>query len=86
MAAQWTCFLISVWFRFYSSPNIVWVIKSRRMRWAGHVARMGESKGVYVVLVGRSEEKNFDVLLTVHLSIFILVINQLDAQKKFVLQ
>ena len=29
----------------YSSPNIVWVIKSRRMRWAGHVARMGEERG-----------------------------------------
>jgi len=31
----------------YSSINIVWVIKSRRMRWAGHVARMGEGRGVY---------------------------------------
>ena len=40
----------------YSSPNIVWVIKSRRMRWAGHVARMGE-KGVYRVLVGKPEGK-----------------------------
>jgi hypothetical protein len=29
----------------YSSPNIIWVIKSRRMRWAGHVARMGEGRG-----------------------------------------
>jgi hypothetical protein len=36
----------------YSSPNIVRVIKSRRMRWAGHVARMGEGRGVYTVLVG----------------------------------
>jgi hypothetical protein len=36
----------------YSSPNIVTVIKSRRMRWAGHVARMGEGRGVYGVLVG----------------------------------
>ena len=35
----------------YSSPNIVRVIKSRRMRWAGHVARMGEGRGVYRVLV-----------------------------------
>jgi hypothetical protein len=35
----------------YSSPNIVWVIKSRRMRWAGHVARMGERRGVYRVFV-----------------------------------
>ena len=36
----------------YSSPNIVRVIKSRRMRWAGHVAHMGEGRGVYRVLVG----------------------------------
>jgi hypothetical protein len=41
----------------YSSPNIVRVIKSRRMRWAGHVARMGEGRGIYRVLVGRSEGK-----------------------------
>jgi len=39
----------------YSSPNIVRVIKSRRMRWVGHVARMGEERGVYRVLVGRPE-------------------------------
>ena len=39
----------------YCSPNIVWVIKSRRMRWAGHVARMGEERGVYRVLVGKPE-------------------------------
>jgi hypothetical protein len=41
----------------YSSPNVVRVIKSRRMRWAGHVARMGEGRGVYRVLVGRPERK-----------------------------
>jgi len=39
----------------YSSPNIVRVIKSRRMRWAGHVARMGEGKSVYKILVGKPE-------------------------------
>ena len=39
----------------YSSPNIVRVIKSRRMRWAGHVARMGGESGVYRVLVGKPE-------------------------------
>ena len=39
----------------YSSPNIVWVIKLRRMRWAGHVAHMGEERGVYRVLVGKLE-------------------------------
>jgi len=41
----------------YSSPNIVRVIKSRRIRWAGHVARMGEERGVYRVLVGKPEVK-----------------------------
>jgi len=39
----------------YPSPNIVQVIKSRRMRWAGHVARMGEERGVYRVLLGKPE-------------------------------
>jgi len=37
----------------YSSPNIVQVIKSRRMRWAGHVAIKGETRGVYRVLAGK---------------------------------
>jgi hypothetical protein len=37
----------------YYSPNIVRMIKARRMRWAGHVARVGEGRGVYRVLVGR---------------------------------
>jgi hypothetical protein len=41
----------------YSSPNMDRVIKSRRMRWAGHVARMGEGRGVYRVLVGRPDGK-----------------------------
>jgi len=41
----------------YCSPSILRVIKSRRMRWAGHVARMGEGRGVYRVLVGKPEEK-----------------------------
>jgi hypothetical protein len=41
----------------YCSPNIVRVIKSRRMRWAGHVARMGEEKEVYRVFVGKPEGK-----------------------------
>ena len=42
---------------FYSSPNNVRVIKSRRMIWAGHVALMGERGGVYSVLVGKPEGK-----------------------------
>ena len=41
----------------YSSPNIVWVNKSRRMRWAWHVTGMGERNGVYRILVGKSEVK-----------------------------
>ena len=41
----------------YSSPNIVRVIKSRNMRWAGHVARMGERRGVHRVPVGKPEGK-----------------------------
>ena len=38
----------------YSLPNIVRVVKSRRMRWAGHVARMGQGRGVYRVLGGET--------------------------------
>ena len=41
----------------YSSPNTVWVIKSRRMRWVGYIARMGKRKSVYRVLVGKPEGK-----------------------------
>jgi hypothetical protein len=41
----------------YSSPDIIRQIKSRRMRWAGHVARMGEGRNVYRVLVGKPEGK-----------------------------
>jgi len=41
----------------YVSPNFVRVIKSRRMRWAGHLARMGEGRGMYRVLVGKPEGK-----------------------------
>jgi hypothetical protein len=41
----------------YSLPNIVRVVKSRRMRWAGHVACMGEGRGVQRVLVGKPEGK-----------------------------
>jgi hypothetical protein len=41
----------------YSSPNIIRQIKSRRMRWAGHVAHMGEERNVYRVLMGKPEGK-----------------------------
>jgi len=42
----------------YSLPNFVRVVKSRRMIWAGHVARMGEGSGVHRVLVGNPEGKS----------------------------
>jgi hypothetical protein len=41
----------------YSWPNIVRVINARRIRWAGHVARLGEVRGAYNILVGRPEER-----------------------------
>ena len=41
----------------YSLPSIVRVVKSRRMRWAGHVVHMGEGRGVHRVLVGKPERK-----------------------------
>ena len=41
----------------FSLPNTVQVVKSRRLRWAGHVARMGEERGVHRVLVGKPEGK-----------------------------
>jgi hypothetical protein len=42
---------------FYSSPNIIRISKSRRMRWAGHVARMGEKRNAYRLFVGKPEGK-----------------------------
>jgi len=45
------------WNDLYSSPNIVWVIKSRRMRLVVHVAHMGERKVIYKVVVGKPEGK-----------------------------
>jgi len=41
----------------YSSPNTVWVIKSKRVRWMGHVARVGERRDIHRVLVGKPEGK-----------------------------
>jgi hypothetical protein len=41
----------------YSSPSIIRVIKSRRMRWAGHAAQMGERRHAYRILVGKTEGK-----------------------------
>jgi hypothetical protein len=42
----------------YDSQNIIRVIKSRRMRWAGHVTHMGEIRNAYNILVGKPEEKS----------------------------
>ena len=44
--------------KLYCSRNIIRVIKSGRMKWAGYVARGGERRGWHMVLVGKSEEKN----------------------------
>jgi hypothetical protein len=41
----------------YSSPSIIRMIKSRRMRWAGHITRMGEKRNACKILAGKSEEK-----------------------------
>ena len=43
----------------YSSPNIIRNLKSRRLRWAGHVARMEQSRNAYRILVGKPEGKIF---------------------------
>jgi hypothetical protein len=45
----------------YSSPSIIRIIKSRRMRWAGHVARMGKKRNAYRLLVGKPEGKRMDL-------------------------
>jgi hypothetical protein len=42
----------------YSSPSIIRIIKSRRMKWAGHVARMGKNRNVYGLLVGKAEGRD----------------------------
>ena len=53
ITGEWRKLLSEELNSLYSSPNIVRVIKSRRMRWAGHVARMEEGRGVQKVLVGK---------------------------------
>jgi hypothetical protein len=44
----------------YCSPNLTWMIKSRKMRWAGHVACMGDKRDAWRVLVIKPEEKHFE--------------------------
>ena len=59
------CKIIGVWRKLhnaelhalYSSPNIISNLKSRRLRWAGHVARMEQSRNAYRILVGKREGK-----------------------------
>ena len=57
MTGEWRKLLYEGLNDLYCSTNIVWVMKSRRMRWAGHVARMGERRVVYRVLVWKPEGK-----------------------------
>jgi hypothetical protein len=54
---EWTKLHNEELYILYSSPNIIKHIKSRRMRWVGHVSRMGEERNVYKVLMGRPEGK-----------------------------
>jgi hypothetical protein len=55
VTAEWRKLHSGELHNLYSSPDIIRHIKSRRMRWAGHVARMGEGRNVYRVLVGKPE-------------------------------
>ena len=54
---DWRTLHNEVLYDLYCSQNIFRVIKSRRMRWTGHVARIGDRRGVYRVLVGKAEGK-----------------------------
>jgi hypothetical protein len=54
---EWRKLLSEELHNLYSSPDIIRQVKSRRMRWAGHVARMGEERKVYKVLVGEPGRK-----------------------------
>jgi hypothetical protein len=56
VTAEWRRLHNKELYALYSSPNIIRVIKSRRLRWAGHVARMGERRGAYRALVGKPQE------------------------------
>jgi hypothetical protein len=58
LTGEWRKLLDDKLYDLYSLPNIIWVIESRRLRWVGHVARMGERKGVYSVLVQKLKGKS----------------------------
>jgi hypothetical protein len=55
VTGEWRKLHSEEFYNLYSSPDIIRQVKSRRMRWAGHVARMGEQRKVYKVLVGKPE-------------------------------
>ena len=55
VTGEWRKLHIEELNELYSSPNVIRAIKLRRMRWAGHLARMGERRGAYRVLVGRHD-------------------------------
>jgi hypothetical protein len=57
MTGEWRRLHNEEIYALYSSPNIIWVIKSRKLRWAGHVACMGKRRVAYRVLVGKPEGK-----------------------------
>ena len=57
VTGEWTKLHNEEFSDLYSLTNIVRVVKSRRMRWAGHVARMGQGRGVYRILMGKPEGK-----------------------------
>jgi hypothetical protein len=57
VTGEWRKFHIEELRDLYSSPSIIRIIKWRRMRWAGHVARMGEKRNAYRLLVGKPEGK-----------------------------
>jgi hypothetical protein len=58
VTGEWTKLHNRELHNLYSSPDIIRQMKLRRMRWAGHVARMGDGRNVYRVLVGKPQGKN----------------------------
>jgi hypothetical protein len=55
VTGEWRRLHNKMLYALYSSPVVIWVIKSRTVRWAGHVAHMGERRGAYRALVGKPE-------------------------------
>jgi hypothetical protein len=55
---EWTKLHSGELHNLYLPPDIMWQIKSRRMRWAGHVAHIGEGKNVYRIFVGKVQRKD----------------------------